>query len=141
MAAKFTFEINCTGRDGEQTTFQCDGEQDQIDKKKWHFRAYTPPPPEPMEWFDLTVEEINDTTVRQVMINNHTNPAYVAKGIPEELMSKVQKLLEKDVESSPTISETGADWRTPDATKMWDRLCKKDMATYDEETDTYRLNR
>ncbi len=51
-------------------------------------RVCSVPTPDPLEVFDLTVTQINDTTVRVTVITNYGHSAYVAKGIPEELLPR-----------------------------------------------------
>ncbi len=97
----------------------------------------TVPPQPDGEAFDLSVTALDDATVRQTMLAHHGNPAYAAMGIPDALIPVVAAVLGKKVVSSPTtVDDTGV-YRTQAATKVWDRLLGKGLASYDPDADVY----
>jgi hypothetical protein len=126
----------CTGRDGIERTFEYSFEKDQFEET-WHFRVQTIPPQPDGEAFDLSVTALDDAAVRQVMLAHHDNPAFAAKGIPDALIAVVAAVLGKKVVSSPTTADDTGVYRTVAATKVWDRLLAKGVASYDAETDVY----
>ncbi len=128
--------LHCTGRDGVARTFEYTHEKDQFEET-WHFRVQTVPPQPDGEAFDLSVMNLSDTTVRQVMLAHHENPAYTAMGIPDALIPVVAELLGRTVVSSPTTADDTGVYRTVAATKVWDRLVGKGLASYDADADVY----
>jgi hypothetical protein len=72
------------------------------------------------------------------MLAHHDNPAYVAMGIPDALIPVVAEVLHKTVVSSPTTADDTGVYRTEAATKVWERLVGKGLASYDIEADVYK---
>lgn len=106
---------------------------------EWEYRVTTIPPLVSGEFFQLRVKEISPQTVRVVMLKHNDEPSYIAMGIPDKLLQIVKQDLSKNVESSPTMSQEG-DSRNELATKVWDRLVAKNLASYDSSNDIYKLN-
>lgn len=59
-------------------------------------------------------------------------------GIPEGLLPVVKQYLGMEVESSPTRGAANV-YRTPAATKYWERLRATGGATYDPVRDVYSV--
>ena len=131
----------CTRRDGTEETFAFTFSEIPLsDPIKWQFNVTTEVPQSDGAFFELTVEEIDDRTVRIVMMNNYKKPAYLAKGIPDALIPAVRQALKRvGVESSPSNHPDGGIFRTKDATKVWKRLEAKGVAAFDSDRDIYRL--
>ncbi len=130
--------FDCVGRDGVTRTFRYEYDKDQF-QDEWNFRVFSVPAPASGEFFDLSVAKIVDDMVRVIAVAHHNEPAYVAKGIPEALLPIVKQVLNKQVISSPTGGQAGNVYRTPAATKVWERLCASGKATYDAPADIFRL--
>jgi len=129
--------VVCIGRDRVSRTFGFAVEKDQF-QETWHFRVFTDPLPASGEFFELTVSAIDDATVRVIAIAHHEEPAYKAMGIPDAILPEVEATLGKVVVSSPGSGPAGV-WRTAAATKAWERLRARSLASYDRATDVYRL--
>lgn len=130
--------ITCVGNDNVSRNFNYTPSYDLLNGKT-AFNVTSIPPAPGGGFFELCVQDQDADTVRVVMIHHHNLPEYIGKGIPDVLLCAVKSLLGKDVQSSRTQG-TGADeYRTPEATRMWNRLVKKCIATYDEVADVYRL--
>jgi hypothetical protein len=125
-----------TGRDGVERGFEYGVEKDQFEET-WHFRVQTVPPQPDGEAFDLSVAALDEATVRQVMLAHHNNTAYAAMGIPDALIPVVAAVLGKKVVSSPTTADDAGVYRTVAATKVWDRLVQKGVATFHAGADIY----
>ena len=97
------------------------------------------PPPADGEFFEMTVAEVDENTVRIVMACNKNRPEYSAKGIPDALLPVISKKLGRRVVSSPSAGGSSDVYRTNDATKYWERLRAAGGATYDEQSDIYTL--
>ena len=128
--------IPCTGRDGVTREFEYQYEFDELDKV-WHFAVEAVPRPDSMEIFTMTFKPINETTIRQISITHHHDPAYAAMGIPDAMLPEVKRILGKEVESSPP--DVGGEFRSVDAEKMWTRLVGKGLAEYVCARKVYRV--
>lgn len=127
--------ITCTGRDGVVRQFDVTEEKDQF-AQEWHYRVVSIPPPSSGEHFDMTLTEVDPTTVQIAAINANNDPAYSGMGIPEPLIAFAARSLGRTVISSPTAGAAGV-WRTDAATTMWDRIMANGHATYDPVRDIY----
>lgn len=127
-------EVTCTGRDGIQRTFIVRHEKCAW-KDEWTFRVYATPTLISGEFFELSLKVISGDMAKIIAIHNNGEDAYKAKGIPEALLPFASKVTDKKIVSSSTNDEDG--YRTPDATKMWERLCRKGLAEKDEDNDRF----
>ena len=130
--------LACTGRDNVVRTFEFRYGQEPL-SGEWSFKVTTIPPPPHSKFFEMTLAPIGAQTLRVVMLNHFKFPPYVAMGIPEALLSAAKALLGQDIESSPSSGTQGGIYRTPDATKVWERLRQRGLATYDASRDVYTL--
>jgi len=131
-------KVICTGRDGVARGFVFECMFDELDRV-WQFFVYSDPRPASNEVFDMTFTPISETTLRQMSIFHHHEPAYMAKGIPDAMLPLVKQLLGKEIESSPPDGQADGVFRSHDAEKMWKRLADKDLAEYVPERRVYRL--
>ena len=129
------FDLPCVGKDGITRVFKYDYARDQFEPK-WHFRVYADPPDPSGDWFDFTVEDKDPNTVRVDVMNANGVKAYQKMGIPEAIIVGAASVLGKRVVSSPSQGPAGV-WRTPEATKAWERLLKQGKANYDHSTDLF----
>ena len=125
------------GNDGVHT-FSYEFDFDEA-AKEWHFRVLTVPPPENRDFFEFTLKILDDTSVRQTSIEHHGSAYYAAKGIPAAVLPIAAANIEKTIVSSPTFGESSNVFRTPDATKIWNRLVEKELAIYDDKTGIFKL--
>lgn len=130
--------LSCIGKDGIERRFTVTHTEDKL-SEDWTFRARTIPPPKDGASFDLVLKELDDQTARVIMINHYGNTDYVAKGIPDELLSYAAQVMKRRIQSSPTY-QSGDVSRTPAATMVWKRLEGSGKATYDKNSDIYQLN-
>lgn len=86
----------------------------------------------------MAVSEVNPNTVQVEMANHFNRPEYVGMGIPEALLPIVKQELGMQVESSPTRGVANV-YRTPAATKYWERLVAAGGAIYDSVRDVYSV--
>ncbi|MEA9609082.1 hypothetical protein QY702_22345 [Xanthomonas campestris pv. plantaginis] len=89
------------------------------------------------EFFELILKPLDDDSHMVMMINAHN--AYGGFGIPDAIIPFAASHLSTELRSSPTISTDGNYWRTPAATKVWERLVAGGKAEYNKETDIYRI--
>lgn len=101
---------------------------------------YNIPPLPSGEFFDISVEQINDEEVRIIMMNNYNVSEYSGAGIPDYIIPEISKVLRMNVISSSNKDPNSDVYRTPDATKVWKRLKANGKATYDSKTDIYKLD-
>jgi hypothetical protein len=91
----------------------------------------------PQEFFELVITPMDDGSHRVMMMNAHG--VYGGMGIPDTLIPIAAGHLSIELRSSPTKSECGNYWRTPAATKVWERLVAAGKAEYNADTDVYRV--
>lgn len=140
MSASETNKLGCVGADGVRREFIWRADKAQLDDK-WTFRVESQTSNPPGDCFELVVEllEERDHTARVVMMHHHGRPEYQAKGIPDALLPEIRRYLDKNVESSPRIACMNGVYRTPAATKVWERLKRAGLAEYDSSRDVYFL--
>lgn len=137
-------ELKCIGRDGVARTFDVRWDKD-IFAEKWKFRVVTSPALPGGEAFHLDIEEISEGLGRVVMMNNYGVREYCGMGIPEALLPLASATLGMKLQSSPTLgtsSTPGASgiYRTPAATKVWNRLVNAGKATHLLADDIFELS-
>jgi hypothetical protein len=94
------------------------------------------------DFFFFSAKETVDNCLKVTMINNHNQIEYSAKGIPERIIQELRNLSNKVIISSsnnPLYKSFDGEFRTPPADKFWNRLVTQGKASYDIETDTYKL--
>ncbi|MEX2575904.1 MAG: hypothetical protein WD382_04565 [Halofilum sp. (in: g-proteobacteria)] len=64
---------------------------------------------------------------------HHWEAEYIGKGIPDALLPKIRRDLDKVVCSSRFP------YRSDDATKVWERLLKAGVAEYSNSENVYRI--
>jgi hypothetical protein len=128
--------LSCTGRNGQTRTYQYTFTQGLSAAPEWDFRVWSIPPPASGEFFSFSVRELDAQTVRVIAMAHNNEPAYIAMGIPEAIILEAAAVLHRRVTSSPTAGGAGI-WRTPEATKVWERLRAAGRATYNSATDIY----
>lgn len=125
--------INCIGRGGASQVYYLEDCRPTVFV---HLRD--PAQPNVDEVFDATFE-ISGNMAKSIMMSaNHAR--YMAKGIPEAVLEYVKKNWAVDVCSSSNKRSTKTstqEYRTPSATKVWERLKNANKATYDASSDQY----
>ncbi|GAB2597873.1 hypothetical protein GCM10026986_26490 [Nitrincola alkalisediminis] len=131
------YTLDCTDKFGTQRTFTYNSDEDTL-RHETTYTVYSDPMPPSNEFFQLTVKEVGGELQIIAMYHNR-EPAYIAKGIPEALIVDIVRNTGKTVRSSPVQGNPG-EFRTCDATKVWDRLVSKGQATYSQNEDVYRTS-
>lgn len=129
--------LQCVGKDGVTREFTCQHEYIPL-SSEWIFRVRVISEVVDPDSFELVLEELDDETVRVIVLHNYGNPAYSGKGIPDALLPYAASTLGRKVQSSPTYADGGV-FRTPAATKVWARLVGAGKATYDRDADIYQI--
>ena len=130
--------LACTGRDGVARTFEYRYSREPL-SGEWSVKVTSIPPLPGGDFFEMKLAPIDEETLRVVMVNHFNVPSYVGMGIPDALLPAIKSVLGKNVESSPSYGTRGNVYRTPAATKVWERLRQMRLATYDPARDIYRL--
>ncbi|WP_279214938.1 hypothetical protein [Achromobacter mucicolens] len=87
------------------------------------------------EFFEFILKPLNDRSHMVMMINAHG--VFRGWGIPDAILPFAASYLSTEIHSSPTM--TPESWRTPAATKVWERLVSVGKAEYNKATDTFRI--
>ena len=129
--------ISCLDREGKEEEFAVEAMIPDPDPNIRLTRVRSIPIDELAEFFELTMRVEENGVHRIVGIFNNKDPRFIAKGIPESLLSFLVAEYGIKIESSPTRSCNGEDWRTRPATKMWHRIVRLKLATYDCSRDVF----
>lgn len=136
--------ITCIDKTGNPHNFKYTYEIDNDDGKRiWKF-IIIPEHEIYKDFFFFSAKEITDNQIKVTMINSHNQGAYSSKGIPEKIIEELQLLTGKEIISSsnnPLSKSFLEEYRTPPATKVWERLIAKGLASYDEQMDTYKFKK
>jgi hypothetical protein len=127
----------CTGRDGVIRAFRYVYDLD-LDGNH-NFLVYSIPPPANGAAYEAAFAPLDAQTVRQIAMHHHGHANYSEKGIPDALLPIVAAKLGLTVVSSPSFQAGGGVFRTPDATKVWNRLVARGIAMFDQATDVFTL--
>lgn len=87
---------------------------------------------------------MDDKNLKIVMMNNHHQEEYIAKGIPEKIIEELSTLSEKIIISSSNknnYKSFAAEFRTSPATKVWERIVNNGLAEYNDEKDIHTYTR
>jgi len=133
--------IECTSKEGIKNNFKYKLSRNENfeDRLEWKF-SVIPEDENFTDFFYLSAEEVNSETLKVTMINHHNQDIYIAKGIPERIIRELAIISGQRVISSSNKTQYqsfGAEFRTPPATKVWDRIKTIGNATYDSEKDIY----
>lgn len=134
--------IKCVGKDGVEREFYYSTEEDTLDHV-WMFRVYKNQNSEGDSGFEVKYKPISDFVWMQAGIYHHGNQEYSGKGIPEVIIPEVSRnrkvlIVSSPSQAQPTEYEENI-FRTPDATKMWQRLVNKEIAVYNSNADIFVL--
>lgn len=136
-----TLQLIARGADGQERTFFCRFEVEELCPSRLHVRVFQEPTCDGDRWFDTTILEVSPKVGRVVMMAHHDQEEYVARGIPEALIRMLaSQRYERIVSSANTTAATArGEYRTPAATKVWQRLVAAGEATYDASADEFRF--
>jgi hypothetical protein len=118
----------CTGRDGVIRPFRYIYSEEL--NGTYTFLVYSIPPHPQGDFLQATFTPIDPQTVRQTEMHAPPGPTYRARGIPDSLLPIAAAKLGRTIVSSPSFQAGGGVFRMPDATKVWDRLVARGIATY-----------
>jgi len=130
-------------KEGKTQTFKYKYETElTFEREKWHF-VIVPEDEVYDDFFYLGATAISDDTLKITTVNRHNQIIYSAKGITEKIIQILALLSGKKVISStnnPAFKFFDEEFRTPAATKVWQRVVQQGFATYDAETDIFSLH-
>jgi hypothetical protein len=108
---------------------------------EYSFLVSTPEPPADGEVYEFAVVRFaEDCLIKVIQMNNHRSPAYMRKGITPALLDWVSNHFQSTIESSSNIAafkRLNAEYRTPDADRVWEDLVAGGRARKEEERDVY----
>ena len=135
-------EIECIDRDGNVDVFIYRYEKDKLDNNYiWDFNIF-PKGDSNIDSFSFSATEINLNTIKVTMMKHQEEVIYKAKGIPEKMIEELYKITNKTIISStnnPKAKILAEEFRTPQASKVWERLLNNEKAVYDIKNDIYTL--
>ena len=133
-------QITCIDKDGYKNNFLYSLEIEKInDYNQWKF-SVIPDDGLCSDFFFFSGETISDEKIKITMMNNHNQEIYSGKGIPERLIEELHIITGKDIVSSsnnPHKKVLEEEYRTPPATKVWQRLVNINRASYNTEDDLF----
>jgi hypothetical protein len=136
----FNNELICTDSHGNEHQFLYSIEESEENGHlKWIFRVMSVDL-QANDWYEFAVTKIDNSTGKVTVMNNRNMIQYRGKGITEKLIDEASKVLGLTIISSTNISEAKTletEWRTEPATKIWERLKAKGIASHDDQTDIY----
>jgi hypothetical protein len=131
--------IDCVGRDGVKRVFVFDQPEEEFTPEGDRELFYCiKTRPEDDYFFELQLREKADGQFQIISIENHFRPEYSSKGIPDSLLPYLARNLGHRVCSSRVRVEGTNEYRTIQATGMWDRLVQKGLAEYFPQEGIYR---
>lgn len=127
--------LPCTGVNGT-TVYYVDYARPEAPGLPWYFLVHrTTTPNETDHWFELTLEPFNDR-LRSATMHTNNKAWYHKAGIPEAVLRYARKVTGLPIVSSSN-KNGDEEYRTPEATKVWERL--RPDANYDPGDDRYTL--
>ena len=134
----FDTEILCIDKSGVENKFLYNLEQSDFEQR-WIFRII-PAMAEVDKWFEFAVTKTSNGMGKVTQMTHQNMPEYIAKGIPEKMIEESSSVLNLQVISSTNIESAksfGTEWRTREATKVWERLVALGKSVHNTETDIY----
>ena len=135
------FILECKGIGGVAGRYYVEGRDDASVPDEWRYAVHLRWPANEGndDFFEFAVRADANGGIRVTTMEHHGRAHYSAKGIPDALLVFAAKHLNKVVGSSSNLA--GSDeFRTPAATKVWDRLVARGTAVYDAAADRYTLH-
>ena len=134
------FDLECTDIDGINRTFLC-RIIDELNGNNITVSVHFVPPLPSGDFFQVTIHRLNLDTAITTAIYSH-DQEYRGKGIPEALLPWISNHLNTTVVSSSNRNpRLNGERRSEEATKMWERLCRKRIAKKLEDSDHYEILR
>jgi hypothetical protein len=133
-------EIECIDRDGNVNVFLYSYKIDDFNNHYVWVFTIIPKGQNYNDFFSFSATEINQDTMKVTMMSHNNKIIYKAKGIPERMIEELNKITRKKIISStnnPNSKILPEEFRTPRATKVWNRLLNNDRAIFDIENDIY----
>jgi hypothetical protein len=136
---KIEGRLSCIGKNDHVQNFYYRGARDPFDERQWHITIYASANYSDGDFFDFKAEDEDSGFLKITMMRHDKSSLYSAKGIAEAMIAEMVCITGKSVRSSSELHPTSpAEFRTKDATRVWDRL-KDDLgaATYNRAGDFY----
>jgi hypothetical protein len=90
-----------------------------------------------IDWYELTLTEIDEETVRVTFVGNHLHARFQGRGVGPVLYLDVAQRLGRRLISSRTTSQGTNEFRSPRATAIWQFLVTSGGAEEIPGTDTF----
>jgi hypothetical protein len=134
--------ISCTAQNGSTVNFDYYFTFDRFEGRViWDFSVF-PAGIDSITPFSFALTIINESIAKVTVMDRNNMEVYRAKGIPEAMIILCKKLTTRNILSSSNHQPSKLlpeEFRTPPATKVWERLKKNNLANYNEHSDTYHL--
>jgi hypothetical protein len=133
--------LSCMGLDGIVRTFYFDVvSETSPDGNEWKYQVHlhNPPRMEEDDFYYAAFRQIGDARVQVVMLSRN-KAHYGGKGITEALFAEVAHRTSLQLVSSTNRKSGSDEYRTVQATRVWNRLVEAKKATYDAASDHYVL--
>lgn len=136
------YPVSCRGIDGMQRTFFAFVARTRVAPTHVVVRAYVGTDPGWDEFFEVGADEVGGSRLQIVAMDHHQDARFEKMGLPEACIRLLGQLIEQSVVSSSNRRAVDSgEWRTPAATKAWDRLVAAGHARYDPDEDRFVLSR
>lgn len=138
MTMRQLHALQCVGSDGEVRTFYVEGPADTGGGLRFlvHWRN---PPAADDDWFEARFRRLTEDLAQSVMLSHNYIPAYMRRGIPEQVILYAADVLNTKIISSPVVSERLGEYLVEPARKAWDRLVATGKAVFVSERNRYEL--
>jgi len=131
--------ITCIGRDGVERRFVFDDPEDEITPESHRELFFSVKVhPDDVWFFELQLREKPDGQFQIISIQHHHRAEYASMGIPDSLLPYLTRHLGRRICSSRSRVTGTNEYRTVQATGMWDRLVQKGLAEFFAEDGVYR---
>ena len=108
--------------------------------RRWTFRIM-PVEEQCNDHYEFTITRVDEWTGKVTQIHRNFIDYYSGKRIGDKMIEVASEVLGLNIISSSNNGEYTSfdpEWRTPPATRIWDRLVDRGIASYDSKTDIYR---
>jgi len=130
--------IICTGNDNVARTFEYEHIFNDSEAVPYHlFRVFSLP--KSNDFYSMEISKSLNGKFIITSIANNSDPALKGKGITEKMIQEARTILGQSIWSSSNRGHKffETEWRSEPATKIWERLVKKKLASYDPINDRY----
>jgi hypothetical protein len=106
--------------------------------RHWHFLVNPKWPPDPeLDFYEAKLTELDTRTVYTEVVDNHSAPWAIKKGISEALFAVMAGILDRRIVSSQREILETAERQSGLAIMMWNRFVRKGLAEYNQASGRY----